>query len=114
MRMLVAGAGVSGLALALALQKRGIAAEVVDKFPEFRTPGTAVHLPGNAVRVLKLLGLQTELQKISHPVQRKMIFDHKGQESATGSATSPRPDQEVRSRLHAGRRSKNATASSRQ
>lgn len=88
MRILVAGAGVSGLALALALQKRGIIAEVVDKSPDSHTPGTAVHLPGNAVRVLKLLGLEKELQKISHPVQRQMISDHKGRELSSLSTSS--------------------------
>ncbi|MFE6904443.1 FAD-dependent oxidoreductase [Streptomyces sp. NPDC057717] len=88
MRILVAGAGVSGLALALALQKRGIAAEVVEKIPEFQTPGTAVHLPGNAVRVLELLGLEKELQKISHPVQRQMIYDRNGQELSSLSTSS--------------------------
>ena len=55
--VVIIGAGVGGLTLALLLRQRGIAAEVLEQSAELREAGAAVGLAANATRVLRFLGL---------------------------------------------------------
>jgi 2-polyprenyl-6-methoxyphenol hydroxylase-like FAD-dependent oxidoreductase len=55
LRTLIVGAGVAGLALAAALRRAGLAAEVAERRPADAGEGTGIHLAGNAVRVLDRL-----------------------------------------------------------
>ena len=55
--VVIIGAGVGGLTLALLLRQRGIAAEVLEQSAELREVGAAVGLAANATRVLGHLGL---------------------------------------------------------
>jgi salicylate hydroxylase len=63
--VVIIGAGVGGLALALLLRRRGIAAEVVEQSAELREVGAAVALAANATRVLAHLGLGEALARVS-------------------------------------------------
>jgi salicylate hydroxylase len=65
LRVVIVGAGVGGLTLALLLRRRGIAAEVVEQAPELREAGAAIALASNATRVLKHLGLGDNLAAAS-------------------------------------------------
>jgi salicylate hydroxylase len=64
-RIVIIGAGVGGLTLALLLRRRGVVAEVVEQAPELREVGAAVALAGNATRVLRHLGLGEGLAQLS-------------------------------------------------
>jgi len=60
-RILIVGAGVAGLALAAALRRRGMAAEVVERRTGDAREGAGIHLAGNAVRALAALGVADAL-----------------------------------------------------
>ena len=63
--VVIIGAGVGGLTLALLLRQRGIAAEVLEQSAELREAGAAVGLAANATRVLRFLGLGEDLARVS-------------------------------------------------
>ena len=65
MRVVIVGAGVGGLTLALLLRRQGVAAEVVEQAPELREAGAAIALAANATRVLRHLGLGDDLARLS-------------------------------------------------
>jgi salicylate hydroxylase len=57
MRIAIVGGGIGGLTLALALRRRGLAADVYEQAAELREIGAAVALAGNANRELERLGV---------------------------------------------------------
>jgi salicylate hydroxylase len=63
--VVIIGAGVGGLTLALLLRQRGILAEVLEQSAELREVGAAVSLAANATRVLRHLGLGEALARVS-------------------------------------------------
>jgi 2-polyprenyl-6-methoxyphenol hydroxylase-like FAD-dependent oxidoreductase len=56
-RVLIVGAGIGGLAMAIALRERGIAVDVVEL--EARVLGVGITLTGTTLRVLDMVGLAT-------------------------------------------------------
>ena len=81
-RVLIAGAGIAGLALARALHQRGIVAEVVERSPALQQAGAGLYLPANAVRALRALGIGSAVERIATPVRRQRILDHRGRRLA--------------------------------
>jgi len=77
-RILIAGAGIAGLALERALGNQGITADVVERGSEPRTTGAGLYLPANAVRALRRLGLGAELAERAQQVTRQRMLDHRG------------------------------------
>jgi salicylate hydroxylase len=63
--VVIIGAGVGGLTLALLLRQRGITAEVLEQAAELKEVGAAVSLAANGVRVLRHLGLGDSLAAVS-------------------------------------------------
>jgi len=63
--VVIIGAGIGGLTLALLLRQRGIVAEVLEQSAELREVGAAVALAANATRVLRHLGLGEPLAQAS-------------------------------------------------
>ena len=63
--IVIIGAGIGGLTLALLLRRRSIVAEVLEKSTELREVGAAVGLAANATRVLQHLGLGDPLAKVA-------------------------------------------------
>jgi len=57
LRIAVIGGGIGGLTLALALQQRGIAADVYEQAPHLAEIGAAVALSANSTRELRRLGV---------------------------------------------------------
>jgi 2-polyprenyl-6-methoxyphenol hydroxylase-like FAD-dependent oxidoreductase len=78
MRVLIAGAGVAGLALARALHARGITADVVERTTAWQHGGAGLYLPGNALRALRELGVESVVVAHANPIGRQRILDHRG------------------------------------
>ena len=78
MRVLIVGAGVAGLALGHALHERGITAELVERSPRWRPEGTGIYLPGNAVRALRLLGLEKAVLARANRIAWQRVLDPRG------------------------------------
>ncbi|SDM79716.1 FAD-dependent monooxygenase [Actinacidiphila guanduensis] len=77
-RILVAGAGISGLALAKLLLDRGLPVDVVERRAEnSQAHGSGLYLPANAVRALRAIGVGDEVAKRAEPVARQQLHDHR-------------------------------------
>ena len=78
MHVLVVGAGVAGLALAKALHERGVAVEVVERTTALEQGGAGMYLPGNALRALRELGVESAVTARANPIRRQRFLDHRG------------------------------------
>jgi salicylate hydroxylase len=65
LRIGIVGGGIGGLTLALALRRRGLAADVYEQAPELREIGAAVALSANATRELERLGCLDAIEALS-------------------------------------------------
>ena len=73
--ILVVGAGIAGLALALALARHGRSVTVLEARPGFAAAGAGIQLGSNAVRVLARLGVAERLRaKVGEPAAL-WVFD---------------------------------------
>ena len=77
-RVLVVGGGIGGLAVARALQRRGLQPEVVERTADWSQPGAGVYLPANSVRALSALGLQAALLDRACEITRTRFLEHRG------------------------------------
>jgi salicylate hydroxylase len=64
LRIAIAGAGIGGLATALALLQRGFDVEIYETMPELRELGAGLQLSANGTRVLVHLGLRPQMERI--------------------------------------------------
>jgi FAD-dependent urate hydroxylase len=78
LRILVVGAGISGLGAARALRQRGLAADVVEREPAWTHTGAGIYLPGNATRALRALGLESAVAERAAPIPYQRLCDHRG------------------------------------
>lgn len=62
----IIGAGIGGLTLACALEKKGIGFQLYEQADSFEALGYGIQVSPNVVRVLWELGLQKQLEIISH------------------------------------------------
>jgi FAD-dependent urate hydroxylase len=76
--VLIVGGGIAGLALAPALARTGVAVEVIECEPMWRTAGTGMYLPGNAARALRALGLEAQVASRAVEIARQRFCDHHG------------------------------------
>jgi salicylate hydroxylase len=63
-KVVIVGAGIGGLAAALALIQRGIDVDVYEQAPELRELGAGVQISANGTRVLHALGLKEALEHV--------------------------------------------------
>ncbi len=63
-KVVIVGAGIGGLAAALALIQRGIDVDVYEQAPELRELGAGVQISANGTRVLHALGLKEALERV--------------------------------------------------
>jgi FAD-dependent urate hydroxylase len=80
LRILVVGAGISGLAAARGLRVAGFRPDVVEELPAATLPGAGIYLPGNASRALRWLGLDAPLRPLGDLIFRQVFQDSAGQE----------------------------------
>jgi 2-polyprenyl-6-methoxyphenol hydroxylase-like FAD-dependent oxidoreductase len=71
--IVVVGAGIGGLALALALLRRGMDVEVYEQASELKEMGAGVQISSNGTRVLHALGLEREIRELAAVLAGKEI-----------------------------------------
>ena len=79
MKVIIAGAGVGGLALALMLHRRGIEAVVYEQAPEMREVGVGINILPHAIRELDALGLLPALDEIGIRTKELIYISRLGQ-----------------------------------
>jgi 2-polyprenyl-6-methoxyphenol hydroxylase-like FAD-dependent oxidoreductase len=79
MDVLIIGAGVGGLTLALELERRGIACRVFESAPEVKAVGVGINLLPHATKALAALGVLPALEKVSIETQEQAFFNRFGQ-----------------------------------
>jgi 5-methylphenazine-1-carboxylate 1-monooxygenase len=79
MTVLIAGAGIGGLTLALALHKRGIASRIFEAAQTLGPLGVGINVLPHAMRELDALGLQDELLEVGVRTQEIAFYNRFGQ-----------------------------------
>jgi salicylate hydroxylase len=89
LRIAIVGGGIGGLTAALALRARGLDVSVFEQAEVLREIGAGVSIHPNAVRLLKRLGLEEQLQKIGSPITGITLRTSQGEPITTpaGPAT---------------------------
>jgi 2-polyprenyl-6-methoxyphenol hydroxylase-like FAD-dependent oxidoreductase len=77
--VIIVGAGIGGLTLALALHARGIRCRVFESVPEIRAVGVGINLLPHATRELAALGLEQALAKVAIETTDATFFNRYGQ-----------------------------------
>jgi 2-polyprenyl-6-methoxyphenol hydroxylase-like FAD-dependent oxidoreductase len=77
--ILIIGAGVGGLTLALELHQRGIACRVFESAPQIKALGVGINILPHATRVLSDLGLQDALAAVAVETAEAAFFNRFGQ-----------------------------------
>ena len=65
----IIGAGIAGLAVAVALRQIGVSSTIYEQAPAFRRIGAAINMTPNAVKVLDGLGVGNALREKSHTAE---------------------------------------------
>ncbi|WP_165903881.1 FAD-dependent monooxygenase [Hymenobacter gummosus] len=78
MEFLISGAGIGGLATALALRQLGHRVQVFEAAAELREIGAGVVLGANAMRALDRLGVHAAVRAAGHPVTGIGLLDERG------------------------------------
>jgi salicylate hydroxylase len=73
MKVIVVGAGIGGLAAALALRGQGVEVQVVEQANELREIGAGLQISSNGLRVLRDLGLEQALADVA-VAARSIVF----------------------------------------
>lgn len=81
MKILISGAGIGGLTLALSLHKRlpGASIDIFEAAPVFRPLGLGINLMPHAIRVLSDLGLREKLAGVAVEAREFAFYTSRGQ-----------------------------------
>ncbi|MFE9693274.1 flavin-dependent oxidoreductase [Micromonospora sp. NPDC005806] len=77
--VLIIGAGIGGLVLALELHDAGIPCRVYEAVPEIRPLGVGINILPHASRVLCQLGLESELARVAVTTRESVFYNRFGQ-----------------------------------
>ena len=78
MRVIIIGAGIGGLSLAIALRRVGIEAATFERAPTFKTVGAGLTLWTNAMLALDQMGAGEAVRSVAAPVERGEIRSWRG------------------------------------
>jgi FAD-dependent urate hydroxylase len=78
LRVLVVGGGVAGLALGRALRRRGCFPDIIERNAGWSEAGTGMYLPGNALRALRALELDAEVEERGARIETQRFCDNRG------------------------------------
>jgi 2-polyprenyl-6-methoxyphenol hydroxylase-like FAD-dependent oxidoreductase len=90
-RVLVIGGGIGGLTAAIALTRAGMSTLVVEISPTNHVLGVGINQPGNALRVLRQLGLLDECLAAGFQYDRTRFCDAAGRVTVELSSGLPSP-----------------------
>src|SRR5688572_17804662 len=79
MKVIIAGAGIGGLAAALSLHQRGIEVEICEQASEVRELGVGINMLPHAVKELAALGLLPALDRAGIRARRLLLMTRRGQ-----------------------------------
>jgi 2-polyprenyl-6-methoxyphenol hydroxylase-like FAD-dependent oxidoreductase len=90
MNVLISGAGIAGLTLALLLLRSGYTVTVVEKSPALRDEGYMIDFFGSGYDVAEKMGLLPDLERIHYRIPRLAFVDAKGREKFSVSYAAVR------------------------
>lgn len=64
-KIVVSGAGIAGLCLALVLEKHGVPVRVIERSPALAEIGAGIQISANGMRVLRWLGLEDDMRAVA-------------------------------------------------
>ncbi|KAF9347981.1 hypothetical protein BGX26_000561 [Mortierella sp. AD094] len=73
--VLIVGAGIGGLTLAILLEQINIPYQIFERASEVKPLGSSMVFAGNILPVLEQLGIYEELKKVSNPYDRGDYYD---------------------------------------
>jgi FAD-dependent urate hydroxylase len=77
--VLIVGGGIAGLTLARALHRQGFLVQVVERSVTWRSEGGGIMVHANGMRMLRVLGLEAEVERAGARVDRWRFCDQAGQ-----------------------------------
>ena len=77
--VIIVGAGIGGLTLALALHQAGISCRIHESAPELKAVGVGINLLPHATRDLAALGLEPALSRVAIETRDATFFNRFGQ-----------------------------------
>ena len=77
-KIIIAGGGIGGLTLAVALRRRGVHVTCLERMPDLERVGAGLALSSNAMRELARLGLESAVVAAGKVINRAAILDARG------------------------------------
>ncbi|MEM1244263.1 MAG: NAD(P)/FAD-dependent oxidoreductase [Pseudomonadota bacterium] len=99
-KILISGAGVAGLSLAICLQRMGIPFNLIEKSQQLNFSGAGIALPANAVKALRYIGLGEALDNCAHRVSEIIYTKANGKVLSRASLREPPYDYDYFVALH--------------
>lgn len=81
-RILIVGAGMAGLTLAISLRRQGLNPEIVERQPAWPAHGAGIYLVGNAMRALGSLNLADEVLRGGALIRTQTLLNDRGRRLA--------------------------------
>ena len=78
-RVLIVGGGIAGPTLARALRREGLKVELIERSTERRAEGGGIAVQPNGMRVLRTLGLDSEVERFGQRLLRWSFCDEAGE-----------------------------------
>jgi 2-polyprenyl-6-methoxyphenol hydroxylase-like FAD-dependent oxidoreductase len=76
--VLIAGGGIGGLTLGVALRRAGFSVRVFERAPSLRPVGAGITMQTNAILAFRTIGLDTAVAAAGHVMQRGSVLDAQG------------------------------------